>query len=43
MNALLVLLGCAMFVLLLHGVGHSVAGWLTPLMVLLCVVALVKG
>jgi hypothetical protein len=38
------LLAGVLFVLLLHGVDHDVAaGWLTPLMILICVVALVKG
>ena len=43
MNVLIALLAVAMFVLLLHGVGHAVAGWLTPLVVLICVVAMIGG
>jgi len=41
MGVLYGLFVATMFMLLLHGVGHGVAGWLTPLMVLICVVALI--
>jgi hypothetical protein len=44
MGALYGLFVATMFMLLLHGVGNGVAaGWLTPLMILICVVALIAS